>query len=171
MADEPKISQRYRAIPREEPPRHLDDAILAASRRAVAGKKRHWYVPLAAAAVIVLAVAVTVHVDRERPSEEVTLSQAEQKAFVPDPKPAKGKKAPTANELIERAKQIGADGLDLSATETLDAAFAKKVKSAGLKLYVWTVNDIALARRMVAIGVDGITTDRPGWLREQLGQP
>jgi hypothetical protein len=88
MADDPKLSQRYRELPREEPPRHLDDAILAASRRAVAGKKRHWYVPLAAAAVIVLAVAVTVHVDRERPSEEVALSQAEQKAFVPDPKPA-----------------------------------------------------------------------------------
>lgn len=86
-------------------------------------------------------------------------------------KPAKGKKVSTAEELIQRAKQIGADGFDLSATETLDAAFAKKVKSAGLKLYVWTVNDIALARRMVEIGVDGITTDRPGWLREQLGQP
>jgi glycerophosphoryl diester phosphodiesterase len=85
-------------------------------------------------------------------------------------KPAKGKKVPTAEELIQRAKQIGADGLDLSATETLDAAFAKKVKSAGLKLYVWTVNDIELARRMVEIGVDGITTDRPGWLREQLAK-
>ena len=52
----------------------------------------------------------------------------------------------------------------------LDAAFARKVKSAGLKLYVWTVNDVALARRMVEIGVDGITTDRPGWLREQLAK-
>ncbi|HKU46242.1 MAG TPA: hypothetical protein VJQ58_05125, partial [Burkholderiales bacterium] len=88
MADEPKISQRYRELSREEPPRHLDDAILAASRRAVGAKKRRWYVPLAAAAVIVLAVAVTVHVDRERPNEEFALSQAEQKAFVPDPKPA-----------------------------------------------------------------------------------
>jgi glycerophosphoryl diester phosphodiesterase len=86
-------------------------------------------------------------------------------------KPAKGKKVPTAEELIQRGKQIGADGLDLSATEALDAAFAGKVKSAGLKLYVWTVNDIELARRMVEIGVDGITTDRPGWLREQLAKP
>jgi glycerophosphoryl diester phosphodiesterase len=44
------------------------------------------------------------------------------------------------------------------------------VKAAGLKLYVWTVNDPAVARRMVEIGVHGITTDRPGWLREQLGR-
>jgi hypothetical protein len=108
MADDPKISQRYRELSREEPPRHLDDAILAASRRAVAGKKRQsWYVPLAAAAIVVLAVAVTVHVERERPDEEGALSQAtpppppapgpaEQKALVPDPKPAPAQDATEA---------------------------------------------------------------------------
>ena len=85
-------------------------------------------------------------------------------------KPAKGKPAPTAEGLIAKAKAINADGLDLSAAPALDRAFAAKVKAAGLKLYVWTVNDIAEARRMVEIGVDGITTDRPGWLREQLGK-
>ena len=41
-------------------------------------------------------------------------------------------------------------------------------KAAGLKFYVWTVNDAEVARRMMRIGVDGITIDRPGWLREQL---
>ena len=74
----------------------------------------------------------------------------------------------SAEKLIERAKQIKADGLDLSARPMLDAAFAKKVKDAGLRLDVWTVNDAAVARRMVEIGVQGITTDRPAWLREQL---
>lgn len=81
----------------------------------------------------------------------------------------KGKKPPTAESLIAKAKAAKADGLDLS-TETLDKAFADKVKAAGLKLYVWTVNDLKVARRMVEIGVDGITTDRPGWLRENLKQ-
>jgi glycerophosphoryl diester phosphodiesterase len=85
-------------------------------------------------------------------------------------KPAKGKETPTAESLIATAKSIKADGLDLSVTPALDKAFAGKVKAAGLKLYVWTVNDVDVARRMVDIGVDGITTDRPGWLREQLGQ-
>ena len=37
MSDEKKISGRYRELPREEPPRALDDAILATSRRAVKG--------------------------------------------------------------------------------------------------------------------------------------
>lgn len=83
-------------------------------------------------------------------------------------KPPQGQPAPTAKELIARAREIKADGLDLSADEALDAAFARNVKLAGLKLYVWTVNDPAVARRMAAIGVEGITTDRPGWLRERL---
>jgi glycerophosphoryl diester phosphodiesterase len=85
-------------------------------------------------------------------------------------KAAKGKQPPTAEALIAKAKAINADGLDLSVAPVLDKAFAAKVKAAGLKLYVWTVNDIAEARRMTQIGVDGITTDRPGWLREQLGK-
>ena len=110
MSDEQKISQRYRELPREEPPRALDDAILAASRRAaetrpaplvVPSGRQRWYFPLAAAAIIVLAVAVTVHVERERPDAEVVVqaepaakAPAEERAaklkdqFVPDPKPA-----------------------------------------------------------------------------------
>lgn len=78
-------------------------------------------------------------------------------------------KVPTAKELIAKAKEIRADGLDLSAAAALDAAFVKEVRAAGLKLYVWTVNDAKVARRMADLGVDGITTDRPGWLRKLLG--
>jgi glycerophosphoryl diester phosphodiesterase/endonuclease/exonuclease/phosphatase family metal-dependent hydrolase len=78
-------------------------------------------------------------------------------------------KPPTADELVARAKEIHADGLDLSArAEILTPEYARTIKSQGLELYVWTVNDPALARAMIAAGVDGITTDRPGWLREQL---
>jgi len=73
-----------------------------------------------------------------------------------------------AEQLIEKAHAIQADGLDLSATDSLDADFAAKVKAVGLTLYVWTVNDVDLARRMIDVGVRGITTDRPAWLREKL---
>jgi len=78
--DDDKASQRYRELPREEPPRHLDDAILAASRRAVhthpaplvvpSGRQR-WYFPLAAAAIIMLAVGVTMHMQLQTPAEEM----------------------------------------------------------------------------------------------------
>jgi len=83
----------------------------------------------------------------------------------------KNAKPRTAEELIAKAKDIKADGLDLSATPAvLDATFGKKVKDAGLKLYVWTVNDAELAKKMIAAGAESITTDKPGWLREQLAK-
>lgn len=84
--------------------------------------------------------------------------------------PKKGTAPPTAAALIAKAREIKADGLDLSASEVLDEAFAKAVREAGLKLYVWTVNDAEVAKRMVRLGVDGITTDRPAWLREQIAK-
>jgi hypothetical protein len=71
--DDAKVSARYRELAREEPPRRIDDAILAAARRATASRpaplvaptgRRRWYFPVAAAAIIVLAVAVTVHMER-----------------------------------------------------------------------------------------------------------
>jgi hypothetical protein len=73
------VSKRYRELPAEEPPRALDEAILAASRRAVqAGPAAspwapggRWQVPLAAAAVIMLAVGLTLRVQVEQPQEEV----------------------------------------------------------------------------------------------------
>ena len=85
MAEDDDISRRYRELPREEPPRHLDEAIRAAARRAVhtrpaplvvpTGRQR-WYFPLAAAAIIVLAVAVTMQVEREQPGEEIATAPA-----------------------------------------------------------------------------------------------
>ncbi|MBS0205045.1 MAG: glycerophosphodiester phosphodiesterase [Planctomycetes bacterium] len=84
------------------------------------------------------------------------------------PNPKTGKKSPSVEELIQGAKETGVDGLDLSAHETIDRPYATKIREAGLKLAVWTVNDPKLARQMIAAGVQGITTDRPGWMREQL---
>jgi glycerophosphoryl diester phosphodiesterase len=73
----------------------------------------------------------------------------------------------SAADLIAKAREIKADGLDVAASDLVDAAFAQKVKAAGLRLDVWTVDDPAVARR-VAPFVAGITTNRPAWLREQL---
>ena len=75
---------------------------------------------------------------------------------------------PTLAPLIEDAKSAGLDGLDLHFDWPIDKAFVARVKEAGLKLLVWTINDPVVAGRMIEAGVDGLTTDRPGWLREQL---
>jgi hypothetical protein len=81
MTDErdPKVSRRYRELGSEEPPTELDAEILAAARRAAETRlaplvpptgRRSWYFPVAAAAIITLAVAVTVHVERQQPDAE-----------------------------------------------------------------------------------------------------
>ena len=80
----------------------------------------------------------------------------------------KPKKYKPVAELIEKAKAAKLDGLDLEFGFPIDKAFVKQVHDAGLKLYTWTVDDAAVARAEVAAGVEGITTNRPGWLREQL---
>ena len=84
------------------------------------------------------------------------------------PNPKTGKTAPKVEDLIRDARAAGVDGLDLSAHEMIDPVFAAKIRDAQLKLAVWTVNDPKLARMMIDAGVQGLTTDRPGWMREQL---
>jgi glycerophosphoryl diester phosphodiesterase len=75
---------------------------------------------------------------------------------------------PRVETLIEKAKAAGLDGLDVGARGPVNAEFARLVHAAGLKLYIWTVDTPAKALRLVKAGVDGITTNRPGWLRERL---
>jgi glycerophosphoryl diester phosphodiesterase len=89
----------------------------------------------------------------------------------PDPKKAPSKTPqPTLDQVIREAKAAKLTGLDLQHTWPLDAAAAKKIKDAGLQLHVWTVDDVAIARRWIELGVASITTNRPAWLREQLAR-
>ena len=83
---------------------------------------------------------------------------------------------PAMAELIEKTKAAKLDGLDLQAgffirDEAASRADVALVREAGLNLYAWTVDDADVARRLEALGLDGITTNRPAWLREQLAAP
>jgi glycerophosphoryl diester phosphodiesterase len=75
---------------------------------------------------------------------------------------------PSIDELIGKAKDAKVDGLDLSFNAPLDAESVRKIRAAGLGLVVWTIDDPQVARRMVELGVDGITTNRPAWLRGEV---
>jgi len=70
-------------------------------------------------------------------------------------------------ELVKTVKDRGLDGLDVHYAG-VTKEFVNAVKDAGQKLYVWTVDDPDEAKRMVWLGVTGITTNRPEWLREKL---
>jgi len=48
--------------------------------------------------------------------------------------------------------------------ELVDPEFIRKVKGAGKKIMVWTVNDPGEMRRFVELGVDGIISDETSLL-------
>jgi glycerophosphoryl diester phosphodiesterase len=83
-------------------------------------------------------------------------------------KDKKTKEYPKVEDLIAKAKAAKLDGLDMNSGFPIDKEFVNKVHQAGLKLYTWTVDDPEVARREAQAGVDGITSNRPGWMREQL---
>jgi glycerophosphoryl diester phosphodiesterase len=88
--------------------------------------------------------------------------------FLYDYKTNAAGKFPELPPLIARAKAAGFDGLNLAFKWPITKKFVSDVKGAGLKMFVWTVDDAEVAKHLVAAGVDGITTNRPKWLREQL---
>lgn len=79
-----------------------------------------------------------------------------------------GQATPPLDGLIKAAKTAGLDGLNLSHCDAFDASYVDEVNKSGLKMLVWTVNDPKIASKMERIGVDGLTTDRPGWIRSRL---
>jgi len=79
-----------------------------------------------------------------------------------------GRWTPKVEDFIRQAKAAGLDGLDFGVKGPLTAKLIQQVKVAGLKTYVWTVDSAAKARELAKAGIDGITTNRPAWLRDQL---
>jgi glycerophosphoryl diester phosphodiesterase len=62
-----------------------------------------------------------------------------------------------------------ADGLHPEAP-MVDAAYMARARRLGLPVRVWTVNDQAEMRRLIALGVDAIITDLPDLLAAVLGE-
>ena len=51
----------------------------------------------------------------------------------------------------------------------IDKEMVDLAKNNGLDVWAWTVNDPKETKRLVNLGVNNITTDRPKWLKEQVG--
>ncbi len=125
-----KLSRRYRELGADEPPAALDQAILAAARRAVAPRtaSQRWAAPVSLAAVLVLAVGVTLNLQHEKPGIEtsppneysvpqaapapepvqkrVEADDARQRAAAPAPRPAS---EPPAAPPADKASELRRD--------------------------------------------------------------
>ena len=67
--------------------------------------------------------------------------------------------------VLETVKRLGADGIDIQASKAITPELGEALRKNGLQFHCWTVNDVPLARYMMEMGVDSITTDRPSFLR------
>lgn len=70
--------------------------------------------------------------------------------------------------LLRKARAVGAAGLNVQVCPDLDAEFIAACHEANMMCWAWTVNDPAEATRLREAGIDAITTDRPGLIRETL---
>ena len=66
----------------------------------------------------------------------------------------------TAEDVMERLRKTGADGIDIQfAPAVHDAAFVQKIHDAGLGFHVWTVDDLNTAKKAFSVGADTLTTN------------
>ena len=80
-----------------------------------------------------------------------------------------GQWKPTEKEVRKTLREINASGLDTKADPArVTPAFVAILREAKLEFHCWTVDDVALAKRFQALGVDSITTNRPAWLRAEM---
>jgi glycerophosphoryl diester phosphodiesterase len=79
---------------------------------------------------------------------------------------------PSRREILATLQASRADGLASRDRAILDASLVQMLRARSLEIHVWTVDAAAAARRLLALGVDSIMTNRPGWLRlAALRQP
>jgi hypothetical protein len=96
------LSRAYRETGREEPPAHLDTAILAHAKAAVGMRRKpRWFMPLSLAATVVLSIGVVLLLSREGVTP-VPMETPSPMPVAPVPKPT----APTAPAVVEKAPAV-----------------------------------------------------------------
>lgn len=75
---------------------------------------------------------------------------------------------PSIDDILATLRKTNADGLDCKAHPLVNRRFADALHGAGKELHVWTVDRLPTARRLQALRVDSLTTNRPGWMKQRL---
>ena len=76
---------------------------------------------------------------------------------------------PGLKKKIEEAATEGLTGINLKHS-IIDEEIMAQAKDLNLEVLSWTIDDPEEAQRLTDIGVTGITTNRPKWLKEQMNQ-
>jgi glycerophosphoryl diester phosphodiesterase len=79
-----------------------------------------------------------------------------------------GPKLIEENEIVKMMQKINADGIGAQNHNSLDIQFINKINKENKKVHVWTVNSKEEAKRYYELGLDSITTNCPGKIREYL---
>ena len=74
---------------------------------------------------------------------------------------------PGLKKKMEKAAAEGLTGVNLKHS-IIDEEIIAQAKDLNLEVLSWTIDDPAEAQRLTNIGVSGITTNRPKWLKEQM---
>jgi glycerophosphoryl diester phosphodiesterase len=73
------------------------------------------------------------------------------------------------SKKIREVAENGLDGVNLQHS-IIDEDVVKMARENNLEVLCWTVDDPKEAKRLAEIGVTGITTNRPKWLKEEMGK-
>ena len=77
---------------------------------------------------------------------------------------------PDAKKLIALQKEMQVEGFDLEASDEITEEFLAALKKNNSQIAVWTVDDIAKAKKFKSLGVDVITSNRAAYLKEHMEQ-
>ena len=79
-----------------------------------------------------------------------------------------GPKLIEENDIVRIMQEINADGIGAQNHKSLDIHFFNKINRENKKVHVWTVNSKEEAKRYYELGLDSVTTNCPGKIREYL---
>jgi len=72
------------------------------------------------------------------------------------------------DKIIDISVQNKIDGINIENVRQLDVNFIKKTHENGLKCYCWTVDNYKRAKYLMDSGINGIATNKPGWMKLKL---
>jgi glycerophosphoryl diester phosphodiesterase len=71
-------------------------------------------------------------------------------------------------EIIDKIRKFNLDGIDVWSGRLLTRKFIERFRKERFYVYAWTVDNPEKARELVESDINGITTNRAGWMRDQL---